>query len=191
MSIILDLIGSWVVRAAMIAIMLTLTINLNDALYQNNSVINDRGQIQIVDSVFYADINMAGYNTPSWASASFKIASTSSVYFYADINNNSLPDSVRYDVVYNSSTRKYKLYRTVNNGSALTLGMAVDSVSFAYYTSGYDGRDSLMLAPSLLKSIKSVAVTLIVNETVTNNKTGQSTQIPIKSFFKITPPNLI
>ncbi len=191
MSIILDIIGSWVVRATMIAIMLTLSVNLNNALFQNATVISDRDLVSIVDSVFYADINAAGYNAPSWGSADFKWATTSSVYFWADVNNNGSADSIRYDVVYNSNTKKYRLYRTLNNGTGLAVGNPIDSLSFSYYANGYDGKDSLMLTPTQLKSIRAVGITLVVLDTITDSKTGVKTPMPIKSFFKVTPPNLL
>jgi len=175
MTVFLDLIGSWFVRVSMIAIMLGLTISLNDALYQSTSRANNLGQTAVIDSIIYADLNDAGYNV-SPISSTFQIAQSTSVQFLADINGGGIPETVRYTLTKQSDST-YNVYRNVNNvnnGADLLVGN-VTSLGFNYY----DSRDSLLNPVSDLTLVKRVVVTLVGKEL---NDTSQ---------YRIVPPNLL
>jgi len=184
MTVFIDLMGSWVVRASLIAVMLGLTVTLNDALYQSTLRANNLGQTAVVDSIIYADLNDAGYNV-SPVSSTFQVAQATSVQFLADINGGGIPETVRYTMTQQSDST-YNVYRNVNNvnnGVDLPVGN-VRSLSFSYY----DARDSLLLNPALgLTKIKSLEVTQ-VNRLGYDN-TGKEVLDTTK--YKIVPPNLL
>jgi len=159
----------------MIAIMLGLTMNLNDALYQSTERTNNLGQTVVLDSIIYADLNDAGYNV-SPVSSTFQSADTSSVQFLADINGGGVPETVRYTMTQQSDST-YNVYRyvnDVNNGVDLLVGN-VTKLHFSYY----DAKDSLLNPVSDLTKIKRVLVSLVGKEV------SDTTQ------YKIVPPNLL
>jgi len=190
MTVFIDLIGSWLVRVSMIAIMLGLTMNLNDALYQSTQRANNLGQTAVLDSIIYADLNDAGYNV-SPVSSTFQSADTSSVQFLADINGGGIPETIRYTVTQQSDS-SYNVYRyvnNVNNGVDLLVGN-VARVYFSYY----DAKDSVLnpysqhvySVPDPSK-IKRIVVSL-------NQKIGvraDGTPIVDSTYYKIVPPNLL
>jgi hypothetical protein len=143
MTIVLDLLGSWIIRASLITVMLTLTVSLNNALYQSNQQATAKQMIVAVDSIIYSDLNMAGYNVvpttyPYYAfgtPGSATITDTN-VTFYGDLNGGGTPETIRYWTSYDNTTGLRKLYRYVNNengGKDLSLGNNFKSVAFKYY----------------------------------------------------------
>ena len=175
MTVFLDLIGSWFVRVSMIAVMLGMTVSLNDALYQSTARANNLGQTAVLDSIIYADLNDAGYNV-SPVSSTFQVAQPTSVQFLADINGGGVPETVRYTVT-QQADQSYNVYRyvnNVNNGVDLLVGN-VTSLGFSYY----DGKDSLLSPVSDLTKIKRVLVKLVGKEV------SDTTQ------YRIVPPNLL
>jgi len=187
MTVFLDLIGSWIVRVLMIAIMLGLVMNLNDTLYQSTQRASSMGQAAVLDSIIYADLNDAGYNV-SPVSSTFQSADTSSVQFLADINGGGVPETVRYIVTRQSDStlNVYRYVNNVNNGNNLLVGN-VTRLYFSYY----DSKDSL-LNPypqhvSDLTKIKRIAVNL--GQKVGVTATGK--WIVDSTYYKIVPPNLL
>jgi len=169
MTIFLDLIGSWVVRASMIAVMLGLTVNLNDALYTSTQAANNNGYVAVIDSVVYADVNDAGYNV-SDLSTTFQVADSTDLKFYADINGDGVPETLEYSMTQQPDST-YNFYRTasnVNSGNPSLIGN-VQSLVFHYY-------DSKGNQTSDLTKIKQIRVTVSASAT---------------TDFKIYPPNLL
>ena len=182
MTVFLDLVGSFIVRASLIAIMLGLTVTMNDTLYQSTQAANAKGFVAVVDSIIYADVNMAGYNVTGTA---FQNADTSDIQFLADINGGGIPETVRYYATAVSGDTLFKLFRYVNNvnsGNPILLG-TIRGVKFQYY-----GSDGVVIADpdSHLDGIRQVQVTIV--GWVENVTDGYST---ITSEFKIYPPNLL
>jgi hypothetical protein len=171
MTIFLDLIGSWFVRASMIAVMLGLTVTLNDTLYQSRQQVNAKGYIATIDSVLYADINDAGYNVSDAADSTFQTADSTCIQFLSDINGGGVPEIVRYSMTLQTDST-YNLYRSVNNvngGADLMMGN-LSSVKFYYY-------DSHGAKTTNKTRIRQVEVTVVANGT--------------SSDFKIYPANLL
>jgi hypothetical protein len=136
MTIFLDLIGSWIIRASLITVMLTLTVNLNNTLYQSSQQVTTKQLVVAADSIIYSDLNMAGYNVATGTNTFQTIADTN-VIFYGDLNGGGVPETVRYFTYYDNTTGLRWLYRYVNNensGANLLLGKNFKSVSFKYYS---------------------------------------------------------
>lgn len=135
MTIIIDLLGSWIIRASLIIVMLTLTVNMNNALYQSSQQANAKKLVVAVDSIIYSDLNMAGYNV-SAGTNSFQTIADTNIIFYGDLNGGGVPETIRYWTSYDNTTGLRKLYRYVNNensGVDLLLGKNFATVSFSYY----------------------------------------------------------
>jgi hypothetical protein len=171
MTVFIDLIGSWFVRASMIAVMLGLTVTLNDALYQSTQQVSAKGYIATIDSILYADINDAGYNVDNAATSTFQTVDSTSIQFLGDINGGGVPETVRYTVT-QQSDGTFNLYRyvnNVNNGADLMMGNLA-SIRFSYY-------DSHGLLTTDKTKVRQVEVSVVAN--------GAS------SDFKIYPANLL
>lgn len=112
----------------MIIVMLTLTVNMNDALYVRTNHANTKAHVQIVAEMLYNDLTQAGYNATT---PIFTIISSNDIEFKGDIDNNGTAETIRYYNVPNGSN--YKLYRRVDGGTALEVGKNFSSITFQYY----------------------------------------------------------
>ena len=185
MTIFLDLLGSWIIRASLITVMLALTVNMNNALYQSSQQANAKQLIVAADSIIYSDLNMAGYNV---AGATFATAADTLIQFSGDVNGGGIPETIRYWTAYDNSTGLRKLYRYVNNengGKDLLMGSNFKKVTFLYYDS--NGNRTATLA-------NIVAVRVQLTTQVTNgiskafsSVTGNYT---VSTDFQVHPANL-
>ena len=191
MSIFLDIIGSWVIRAALIAVMLKLTINLNNVLYQRTQQANANGLVAVVDSVIYADVNAAGYSRQGVTfdrTTTFYAVTWQSLSFYADISSSSGVELVKYYTTYSSGTKLYTLYRQVNSGTPMVLGNSLSQVAFKYYNaSGVE--DSTLINIRQVRVI--VAARYVLTNANVNTKGTSSDTSFVYSDFRVVPPNLL
>jgi len=176
MSIFIDLIQSLFIRGSMIAVMMTLTVSMNDALYQKMNQANTKAHVGIVGDMLYTDLTQAGYNAPTPA---FLTASESDIKFQGDLDNDSTSETIRYYTALDANTGLYKLYRTVNGGTPLPVGKKFNSVTFQYYN--VKGKIT-----STLSEIAAVRVNVV--EGIEGTTTGGFTTASMN--FKIYPSNL-
>jgi hypothetical protein len=185
MTIFLDILGSWIVRGSLLIVMITLTINLNNAVYVSSQSANASAYVAIVDSIIYADVNAAGYCPACSVSTPFLAAYDSAITVLGDINNGGIPDTVSYYMIRDNVTHLYKLYRSVNNvdnGKSMQIANNLTSLNFKYY----DRNGNQVTSSLYWNNIRSVNVTVV--GTVENMTNGSST---VTSSFKIYPPNLL
>lgn len=175
MSIFLDLIQSLFIRGSMVAVALTLTVTMNNALYQKSQLNFAKGEVETVGDMMNTDLTQAGYNAPTPA---FTIAGASDIQFQGDLDNNGAPETVRYYSVWDASTNYYKLYRTVDGGTPLLVGKRFNSITLQYY----DAKGKITAVDS---TIAAVRVNLV--ESIEGATEG-FTQV-VKNF-KIYPSNL-
>ena len=191
MTIFLDLMGSWVIRASLVAIMLTMTVNLNNTVYQSSKQAIAKKLIVAADSIIYSDLNMAGYNKPGYALPSPVFNSgtnDTTLYFYGDLNNGGLPETIKYWVSYDNSTGLRTLYRYVDNeagGRDLPLGKTFTNVKFIYYN--IYGKQT-----TRTDSIVSVRVQLTarVSNNVSSAYTALTKTYTVSTDFRVYPANL-
>lgn len=125
MGAILDLIGSYVFKAAMIGIILATSVSLNEVMTKKAQLTNLEKTMNVSLSVIDWDLRNIGYNY----SGSPKIAyfTTSTFKYYGDIDNNGALDSVQWTVsapfvtVGDSLVKRYTVSRRLNNGSYYTV----------------------------------------------------------------------
>jgi hypothetical protein len=176
MSIFLDLIQSLFIRGSMVAVALTLTVTMNNALYQKSQLNFAKGQVETVGDAIYGDLVQANYNNSH--GDVFSNAYDQDIQFYGDIDNNGVTDQVRYYGVYDGGTGYWSLYRTLNGGVPLLMGKRFSSLTFQYY-------DAKGKITADLNRIKAVRVNLVEN---VEGATEGFTQV-VKNF-KIYPSNL-
>lgn len=183
MNIFIDIIGSWFVRASMIAVALTLVVNMNDALYKRATKANARAIHAVADSVIHADLSVACYNLDSTftrADSTFRNATASAIEFWADTSDATPSYRVRYYTSYNSTTGRYSLYRQVNNLPSLLLGNKFTQASFKYYT--VDGVEVTGLPFTKIRRVR-----VMLGSVVANLGAADST---ISSDFTVYPSRL-
>ena len=188
MDVIVDLIGSFIIRGAIVLISLNLMIMMNDSLLRSTeqSYMNE-----IIDApalTLTNDLRAAGYN----ASKNFLIAQKQEVRFCTDVDNNFIPDTINFYLsTRDPVTHHQVLYRKINySGKILEISRQVDTINFTYFDEfgrklGYrNNRDS----------VKSIFVQLRLESenVITTLLSGSNDSLKLKSFWEnhIFPKNL-
>jgi hypothetical protein len=196
MTVFLDILGSWILRISLIAIMLSLIVNMNSVVYQSNQRSAAKRFIATADSVIYSDLNEAGQGV---SGTTFVTATSNEMQFYGDINNYSgsggLVETIRYYTVAvppanlgNATT--YKLYRYVNNengGAALLLGSNFVTVKFTYYDK--TGAVTATLANIVAVRVKLVSQYVLSDAFVLTKGRSQDT-LYVTSEYQVHPEAL-
>ncbi len=179
MGVILDILGSFVVRAAIVVVILNLMINLHQELskssdrimlntsmygYSDTSAFFRNKYLGGVSQVIAADIRLAGYN----AVKTFAIAKINEISFSADTGNTGTSQIIRYytNPATPSSVNKAILYRTVDAGTPLEVARDIITFRIAYYK--VDG--SLASFGTNVNQIKSIYITLSIASNMTERK---------------------
>ncbi len=153
MSVMLDLIGSMIVRGAIMLTFLYLTVNLQNALYEKTIYAAVKQKTVIPMEILTDDLRMAGYGPTT--SKVFPIAQAQAVKFYGDFNSDSTSESMYYYLgsAYAGTDRK-SLFRVRNGGTPFELARDVDSLAFTYFN-----LTGAVIAPALnVSGIKSIKV---------------------------------
>src|SRR3990170_2522868 len=117
MGAVLDLIGSYIFKAAMIGIILSTSVSLNEVMVEKSQLAILEKNINVASSVLEWDMRNVGYNT---FTNPFTLASWSDLRFNADVQDDGAVDQVRWYLqgrwIYSGSgwIYRYDLIRTVN-----------------------------------------------------------------------------
>lgn len=128
MGVIFDILGSFIIRMAIVVIILNLMITLQEGLYKNTERLSLNELIFAPAQTMAADIKLAGYR----ASKTFVRAQRNDMSFYADTDNNGVSETIRYYIDSSISTNK-RLFRTVNGASQLLIASNVTYYNFVYF----------------------------------------------------------
>jgi hypothetical protein len=193
MTVFLDILGSWILRASLMAVMLTVIVNMNSVVYQSNQKAAAKRFIAMADSVLYSDLNEVGYN---YSYTPFAWARATDVQFYGDVNGLGGAETVRLytALVPGTTPQLYQLYRYVdkeNSGYPLSLGKSFSSVDFVYYNSN---GDTLSRPVSDLSKISAVRVTLVAQYVLSDafvlTKGRSQDTMFVSSSFQVHPAAL-
>ncbi len=183
MATILDILGSMVIRGAIVLIMLSLNLSMHNALYQKTQRLMVKQNLTVPSQVFLSDLILAGYNaTPS---TTMQTALPTEIQFLGDVDNNSVTETVRYYLSAAAGTvpEHRILYRSIN-GSVSEVARDIDSLTFLYY-------DASGVVTGTLANIRSVYVqfSMVSGYALTNDVEQQEYE---KAFWErlIVPPNL-
>jgi hypothetical protein len=180
MGVIFDILGSFIIRAAIISIVLNLMFTLHTTLYTNTERIYMNEVVKAPAETMTYDLKLAGFN----ASKSIWEARESEIVFYADLDNNGSQETVRYFV------SNGILYRTLNGGSILELARNVTQFRLKYYN--VFGQE--LSYSNNRVDVKSIQVRLILQSTKTVTSaisgTSEATPFSVKWEIQIFPLNL-
>ena len=159
MSVMLDIIGSMVIRGAIVLMTLYLSVSLQSAYTYKNTLYTVKQKTVIPAQVLTDDIRLAGYGPTT--SKIFTTAMSQAMQFSADINNDSVAETVHYYLgpTYTGSTHRslYREVSSINGGAPYELARDVDSLCFTYYDV-YGNT----LSGSNVSGIKSIKVSLVM-----------------------------
>jgi hypothetical protein len=178
MGTMLDVIGSIVIRGAIMLAVLNLTIQMNSALYQKTALAAARQATVIPAQIMYGDIYLAGYNDPT---KMFGKAKPNEIVFYADIDTNGVADTVHYYLGSGSSANiLYRQVSSINSNRAALIAHNVISMTFDYYN--IDGSSATQSSTVNVGGVKSIKLKLTIQ---TDDNSGST--FWEKNIF---PPNL-
>jgi hypothetical protein len=134
----LDLIGSMVIRAGIVLILLRLTVSMQDVLYERTERAVLDKNLTTISQVVSQDINQIGYNV---GGSSFVTIDTSHVVFYGDVDYNGTPEQIEYyavpaDMTGNGDSVRYVLHRKSGTwGMDVPMTVQLSRMRFWYYDS--------------------------------------------------------
>lgn len=137
MGVVLDLIASMAVRAAIVYIVLSMNVQLHNLLYEKTQHVLVKQNMAVLTDVIRNDLRYIGYNVS--AGDVFVLADSNEVRFRGDINNDGTPDTVRYSI---GSTDEMlstpnpvdrKLYRRINATTGFDVAIGVTRFFLEYY----------------------------------------------------------
>jgi len=160
MSVMLDILGSFVLLGMLMLTVMSVNVNISTETYKSVSEFNTQSETIQLARILEFDIYKAGFNVPKPAIA---IAETSRLKFYANLYNTpGRVDSIQYGLgeLNGSSTNPYdkQLFRFENTAKVF-INYSVTGFKFTYY----DARDSMLTAPvtgTWRDSIRSIKVFL-------------------------------
>ena len=159
MSVMLDIIGSMVIRGAIVLMTLYLSVGLQSAYTYKNTLYAVKQKTVIPAEILTDDIRLAGYGPTT--SKVFAIASSQEIEFSADINDDSVAETVHYYLgsTYSGSTHRslYRVVSSINGGSPSEIARDVDSLCFTYYNVY-----GTAVSGTNVSGIKSVKVSLVM-----------------------------
>jgi len=163
MATMIDIIGSTIIRGAIVLIILNLNVSLNNSLSQKTVRAALKQKTVVPAQVLTDDIRLAGYNQPATPFKTIAIAKADEIQFLADLDSDSTTDVVHYylGAAPSGSTHRV-LYRQLNGGTSFELARDVISLTFTYYNSSGG-----TIPPGLNKNlIKSISIKLKIESSI-------------------------
>jgi len=178
----------------MVAVMLGLTVTMNNALYESTQQANTKSTLDAVSEIVYTDLNNAGgVNVP--AGTAFTSASSTGFTIKADtVVSGGTVYTVQYWVtaVSLNGTTLYTLYRQENGGTPFVVGKNLTSLNFTYFN--HDG--GLISDPSShLSDIDAVRMKVAAQIQYSDNADTRYGTLSLKlpttmAETKVFPPNI-
>ena len=166
MSYLLDIIGSMIIAA--MVVMILLAVNINNTASSSVILFTTIEQRKITDAseLIQYDFYKIGYRIPD---EKISVADSNEIKFYTDIDNNNEIDSVHYfvgnttDLSYTSNPNDKPLYRQRNNHDSLLTEIPVVDFNLSYYDSLGNSLDYSALTNSAVRDlIKSIKIKITV-----------------------------
>ncbi len=207
MGAILDIIGSYIFKAAMIGIIIATSINLNEVMVEKNQLTIVEKNLNVAMSIIEWDLKNIGYNhTLSASTPAIIYASPYEIRYYADVQNDGIKEEVRWRYQYVDYDPevgyRYDLVRWVNGVSYTVVQRLYFDISNSYvswrftylrgngsdigwiYKSNYSDYSSIEL--DYLSQIKGIKVFMKTKSDI--KLKGQF--LSAEREFTVYPPNL-
>lgn len=160
MGVILDLIASMAVRGAIVYIVLTMNISLNELLFEKAQYAIVKQNAATVGDVIRNDLRGLGFGVP-FGTASFLVADTSRLKFIGDLDDDSAIDTVEFylgpvsEMTSTPNPVDRILYRVRNSGTPSDIGHGLTKFYLEYYN--INGSST-----STLSDIRSFTIKMVV-----------------------------
>jgi hypothetical protein len=175
MAIVLDIIGSMVIRGALVFVMLNMTVTLNSALYDRTAVANAKVNLGVTVEVMYSDIR---------AAVSFTTPLDSMTMSFTKIDTiDGASQAVSLYTVLDSASGLWKLYRNVG-GNLMVIGNNLQGISFVYRTANR----AVTTDPAQVKSVNATLVAVV--EGITESDGISGVEQSVTNELKVFPLNL-
>lgn len=133
MTVYIDIIGSLIIRATMVVIVLSLNVTLNNAMYERSSRVVLKERATYIADQMRADIANLGNGVESWYRPRLD-GDTTYLWFVGDMDNNgSYEDVVYYLDSDATQPGSYIMYRVVGSGSPQEMGRSITSFGVTFY----------------------------------------------------------
>ncbi len=183
MGVMFDIIGSILVRTAIVLIILRMNVSLNTMATEAIAHSTIQQELAILRSVMSTDFDYAGYNVP--VGTAFVDAKEDKITFKGDLNNDGTAETIAY--YYGSKTElsntpnpeDRKLYRQIGSGTPLNVANGITKCVFTYYNNSG-------VATTTKSEIKSFSISVTMQDGAPIDNRYPSTYWE-QSFF---PPNL-
>ncbi|MBI4418820.1 MAG: hypothetical protein HY563_08580 [Ignavibacteriales bacterium] len=159
MGVILDLVASMAVRGAIVYIVLTMNISLNQLLYEKAQYAIVKQNTATVADILRNDFRALGYGVSGVTP--FLIADTSRVKFIGDLDDNAIIDTVEYylgpvsEMISTPNPDDRILYRKRNSGTPFDCGHGVTRLSLEYF-------DTNGSTTSTLSEIRALSIKIVM-----------------------------
>lgn len=180
MSVVFDIISSFVIRGVVIITIIKLMITLNEALYKNTEQVYLNELISAPAQVITSELKLAGYNHST--NPKFLISDTTAMQFYADVNNDGTAETVHFYVAKEAGSTHKILYRKRSNETKeLEIARQVDTFYIRYFNSL-----GVQVNYGTTNGIKSVFVKLVLESknTYSSVYSGSTDNIPLKAIWE-------
>lgn len=192
MGVMIDIIGSTIIRGAIILVILNLNVSLNNALSEKTARAAVKQKTVVPAQIITDDIRLAGFGPTT--SKVFAIAKSDEAQFSADLDGDSAAETVHYYLgpppAGSTHRALYRAVSSINGGTPFELARDVDSLIFIYYkvdgTSAGTGLN--------IDNIKSIYVKLVIesNAMVSEGIGAGNTPQYVKAYWErhLFPQNL-
>jgi len=192
MGIMFDIIGSILVRTAIVLIVLRMNVSLNTMVSETVAHSTIQQELSILRDVMSADFEYAGLNVAP--TTAFREATSVKIKFDGDLNNDGIPETIYYyyglasELSNTPNPNDKKLYRQIGSETPLNIANGVTKCIFTYYnTSG--------IQTSTKSEIKSFSINVVMEDgslTIKSWKNGTEVVTYPASYWEQSffPPNL-
>lgn len=153
----LDIAGSFIFGGLLLIMSLKLNFYTSDYDHQSTFDLRSQKNSVLAANIIKDDLSKIGFGDKS--GMPIRIADTSKIRFYADIDNNGTVDSITYNTApltaaYAKNNPHHQLlYRTINASSPIIMNIGITSLKLTYY-------DSSGTLTGSLKKIKAVKLSM-------------------------------
>ncbi len=166
MSYLLDIVGSMIIAAMVVMILLAVNINTTASSSVILFTTIEQRKITDVSELIQYDFYKIGYRIPD---EKIFVADSNEIKFYSDIDDNNVVDTIHYyvgytsDLSYTSNPNDKPLYRQRNNHDSLLTEIPVVNFNLSYFDSIGNSLDYSALANSAVRDlIKSIKIKITV-----------------------------
>jgi hypothetical protein len=147
MNIVLDLLGSMIIRGVIALAILRVSVSMNDSLYRKAAESRLSQNLSVASEIIYLDFKRLGYNAGAGAVAE---AEPTSVRFWADLTNRGAADEVEYYMEpLGFDTTQVALFRRVNAETPIAIATGVTKFQLSYF----DSVGAATTTPSIVRSL--------------------------------------